>query len=261
MGYLGMKKFATLSVALTVFILASNAHAVTYTASAAGNNSNEKLDASATIVVSNSDLVITLANTSTSDPNDPSDILTGIFLGIAGDPKLTPVSADLGTGSSITDQRLPLGFNGNVGGEWSYRNDLLRAPMGDDEGISSTQLKWFRPRDLFTRTRIPGAKSLSGVQFGLTTLNDLPGNDDGALRRRALIDNSVVFTFSGLPTDFTLSDIANVEFQYGSKVTPASELLGETLGVVSVPEPSAISLVIAGLLGAVALVRRKVGSR
>src|SRR5580704_934075 len=109
-----MKKFATLFVALVVFALVSNAHAVTntatYTASATGNNPNEKLDASATFVISNSDLVITLANTSTSDPNDPSDILTGILLAIAGDPKLTPVSADLGPGSSIINQHLPHDF-------------------------------------------------------------------------------------------------------------------------------------------------------
>jgi len=260
-----MKKFAMLFVALAVVFLVTNAHAVTdtatYTASAAGNNPSEKLNASATFVISNSDLVVTLANTSTSDPNDPSDILTGMFLDIAGDPKLTTVSADLGPDSSIIGHSLPLGFNGNVGGEWSYRSDLLRAPDGDNEGISSTTLKWFSGRNLFSTKRLPGARSLSGVQFGLTTLNDLPGNDDGALKGRALIENSVVLTFAGLPTDFTLSDISMVEFQYGYRVTSASELLGEPVSVVSVPEPSTIGLLAAGLLGAIAFARRKAGSR
>jgi hypothetical protein len=240
-----MKKFATLFVALAVVVVVSNAQAVTdtatYTASAAGNNQNEKLDASATFVISNSDL-------------------TGVLLDITGDPKLTTVSAELGPDSTLVGHSPPRGFTGNVGGEWSYRNDLIRAPQGDNEGISSTTLKWFNARDLFSK-RLPGARSLSEVQFGLTTLNDLPGNDDGGLRGRTLIANSVVLTFAGLPTDFTLSDITRVNFQYGYRVTPASELLGEPVSVISTPEPSTIGLVAAGLLGAVAFARRKVGLR
>ena len=71
----------------------------------------------------------------------------------------------------------------------------------------------------------------------------------------------MVFTFSGLPTDFSLSDISKIEFQYGSRVTPASELLGEPVNVVSVPEPSTIGLVTAGLFGVIAFARRKAGLR
>jgi hypothetical protein len=252
-----MKALTTLFVTVAVMVLVSNAYAVTYTASAAGNNANEKLDASATFVLTNSDLVITLANTSTSDPNDPSDILTGVFLAIAGDPKLKPVSADLGPGSTIIDHNLPLGFNGNVSGEWAYRNDLVRAPDGDNEGISSTPLKWFGGRNLLSTKRIPGARALSEVQFGLTTLNDLPGNDDRALEGRALIANSVVITFAGLPADFALSDISNVEFQYGYRVISGSELLGQPVSVVSVPEPSTILLTVSGLATLLFVKRRK----
>jgi hypothetical protein len=264
-GVLLMKKFATLFVAFAVFVLASNAHAVTdtatYTATAPGNNANETLDASATFVLTNSDLVVTLANTSKSDPNDASDILTGLLLDITGDPKLTTVSAQLGPDSSIIDHSVPTNFTGNVGGEWSYRNDLIRGPQGDNEGISSTTLRWFNARDLFTKKRLPGARSLSEVQFGLTTFNDLPGNDDASLKGRALIENSVVFTFAGLPSGFTLSDITKVDFQYGYRVTPASEILGEPVAVISVPEPSTIGLVAAGLLGAISFARRKPVSR
>jgi len=260
-----MKNIAMLFVALAVFVLVSSAHAVTdtatYTATAAGNNPNETLKASATFALSNSDLVVTLANISTSDPNDPSDILTGLLLDITGDPKLTAMSAALGPDSSIINHSVPTNFTGNVGGEWSYRSDLLRAPEGDNEGISSTSLRWFSARYLFYKKRLPGARSLSQVQFGLTTLNDLPGNDDAALRGRALIENSVVFTFAGLPADFTLSDISKVDFQYGYRVTPGSELLGEPVSVVSVPEPSTIGLIGAGLLGGIAFLRRRAGPR
>jgi hypothetical protein len=233
----------------------------TYTATAAGNNANETLNASATFVLTNSDLVVTLANTSKSDPDDASDILTGLLLDITGDPKLTAVSADLGPDSSIIDRSVPTNFTGNVGGEWSYRNDLIRAPEGDNEGISSSALRWFRARDLFSNKRIPGARSLSQVQFGLTTLNDLPGNDDASLKGRALIANSVVFTFAGLPAGFTLSDITKVDFQYGYRVTPASEILGESVSVVPIPEPSTITLVAAGLLGAISFAKHRSASR
>jgi hypothetical protein len=220
-------------------------HGQTFTAHGPGDDPGETLAASATFSVSNLDLVVTLSNISTYDPMVANDILTGIFFSINGDPKLIPESAQVAPGSSVIDHSLPAGFTGDVGSQWAYRNDLVGAPNGTDEGISTTSLRWFGPRDLFSTKKIKGFGSFGGISFGLTTLNDLPGNDRGGLKNQAVIQNSVVFTFAGLPENFSLSDISHVTFQYSTDLR-APEL--ETM-MNGVPEPPTIVLVAAGLLG------------
>jgi len=211
------------------------------------------LSAEVTFVVSNLDLVVTLSNTSLSDPANANDILTAFFFTLDGDLKLTPVSAEVPMGSSVVGHRLPLGFTGDVGSQWAYRNDLVGAPNGANEGISSETLKWFGTKNLLSSQKIKGFGSLGSIAFGLTTVDDSAINDQGSLKNQGLIQNSVVFTFSGLPEDFVLSDISNVTFQYGTSLkTQAEELMGQ-----NVPEPSTIGLVVVGLLGGLAVTRRR----
>jgi hypothetical protein len=251
-----MNKNATFLVALTLFVVVSTGYGLTFTASKPGDNPGETLKAKATFVVSNLNLVVTLENTATFDPNDPADILTAVIFNIQGNPKLTPVSAELGPDSSVIGHALPMGFNGDVGGEWAYRNGLTKAPQGANEGISAANLKWFNKKtDLFPGDNLQGGKAPSGINFGLTTLNDFPGNNKGGTKNQHLIQTVVVFTFAGLPENFNLSEISDVTFQYG-KSLKQPEIAGELIDVV--PEPSAITLVAAGLLGAVALARRKI---
>lgn len=254
-----MKKIATFLVALTSFVVVSTGYSLTFTASRPGDNPGETLKAKATFVVSNLNLVVTLENTATFDSNDPADILTAIIFNIQGNPKLVPVSAELGSGSSVIGRALPMGFDGDVGGEWAYRNGLTKAPQGANEGISTANLKWFSNKKyLFPGDNLQGGKSPSGINFGLTTLNDFPVNNKGGLKNQGLIKTEVVFTFAGLPENFDLSQISDVTFQYG-KSLKQPEIAGELIDVV--PEPSTITLVAAGLLGAVALARRRVPQR
>src|SRR5258708_4838992 len=116
-----MKKSVSFFVALLLCVVVSKAHGLTYglTVTAPGNDPGETNKASATFVVVNMNLVITVSNIATYDPNDARDILSGVFLKIAGDPQLTPISAELEPDSSVIGHSLPLGFNGNVGGEWA----------------------------------------------------------------------------------------------------------------------------------------------
>ena len=75
-------------VALAViFIVGRAAHGLTFTVS--GHGDATKLSAPATFAVTNLQLIITLSNTASFDPNDSADILTGIFFQMAGDPALT----------------------------------------------------------------------------------------------------------------------------------------------------------------------------
>jgi hypothetical protein len=258
-----MKKSATGLVALVLFIVVGTAHGFTFTgvgdglgftATGPGDNPGETLHASAIFTTNNFNLIVTLENTGTFDPNDPADVLTAIFFNIKGNPTLQQISAELESDSSVIAHPLPLGFDGNVGGEWTYRNSLTGTPLDANEGISSAALKWFKAKDLFPGENLQGPKGPGGVQFGITTLSDLYANDHGGLKHQGLIQTSVVFTLAGLPEGFELTDISNVTFQYGSN-RKQPDITGEAFDII--PEPSTISLVAAGLLGALTLVRRR----
>lgn len=253
-----MKKLATVFVAFALFVAVTSAQAKTYTGTTVATvkkEGSETFKASATFVVSNLDLIVTLSNTGTFDPKSPADILTGVFFDIVGDPHLTPVSASVGLGSTVIGHALPLGFDGDVSGEWAYKNDLSYVSDGstNDEGISSTKLSWFKKADLFSDLKIKGTSPLSGAQFGVTTLDDLASNDDGGLKNKGLIQSTVVFVFDNLPTNFTVDDISNVAFQYGTSIKSGIDIAGEV--VSQIPEPSTVTLVVFGLVGALALAR------
>jgi hypothetical protein len=253
---MGMKKVVSSLVTLVLSVVASNAYGLTFTATRPGNDPGETLKATATFTVSNLDLIITLSNDATFDPNDRQDILSGVFFNIAGDPKLTPVSAELEPDSMVIAHPLPLGFTGDVGGEWAYRNDLKKAPLGANEGVSAANLKWFgKKKYLFPGERLHGAGHPGNVDFGLTTLFDLPGNNKGSIKHKGLIENAIVLVLEGLPVDFTLADISNVTFQYGNKIKEP-EITGEAIAVI--PEPSTIMLVATGLLGVLTVFRRRI---
>ena len=245
-----MRIVARVGVVFAIAAISSVVRGQTFTATAPGDDPGETLNASATFSISDLDLIVTLSNTGTFDPANADDILTGIFFTINGDPKLTPESAEVAHGSSVIGHRLPLGFAGDVGSQWAYRNDLVRAPNGTDEGISSTSLKWFGTKNLFSSKKIKGFGSFGGISFGITTLDDLGGNDRGSLKNQAVIQNSVVFTFSGLPNNFSLSDISNVTFQYGTRLKQP-ELIGEA-AANDIGETPTITLLAAGMLGALA---------
>jgi hypothetical protein len=266
-----MNKLATVFVAVALFVVASTARAVTYTGTQTDTVKKEgtvAFKASATFVVSNLDLVVTLSNTGTYDPRSSADILTGVFFDLVGDAHLTPVSATVPMpGDSVIGHALPSGFDGNVGGEWAYANGLAYTTSEgtDNEGISSTKLKWFKKKALFPGEKIPGVSPLSGVQFGVTTLEDTAGNDLGSLKNKGLIQDTVVFVFdlpsslSGLTTSTISNDISNVTFQYGTSIKTGIDIAGEM--VAQVPEPNTISLVAVGLLGAAALAKSRARRR
>ena len=190
-----MRIIAGVVAGVAIAAISSVASGQTVTATGPGKEPGETLGASATFTVSNLDLIVTLSNTGTFDPVNANDILTAVFFTLSDDLKLTLVSAEVASGSSIIAQRLPLGFDGNVASQWAYRNDLVRAPNGTDEGISSTSLKWFGTKNLFSSEKIKGFGSFGGISFGITTPDDLGGHKRGNLKNQALDQDSVVFTF------------------------------------------------------------------
>ena len=209
--------------------------------------------ASASFENNGGDLVVTLTNTSTADVMTPTDILTALFFNLASSPPLTPGSAVLGPGVAVVHAPTGAGGatdpGGGVGGEWAFRSGISAStPGGGDYGISAVGLGLFSKFDRFRGTSLDAPEALNGLNYGitsagddLTTGNNIVSAEDPLV---PLIQNSVVFTLGGLPTELVLSSdhVTGVTFLYGT------DIHGATL----VPEPSplmawsSIGLMLAG---------------
>jgi hypothetical protein len=215
--------------------------------------SSGTLSAEVTFAQSGTDLIVTLSNLSSFDVQLPSEVLTAVFFTLAGDPTLTPTSAILSFGSVVLFGGTDPG--GGVGGEWAYKNHLLGAPFGADEGISSAGFGLFGPGDRFPGSNLQGPANPDGLQYGITSPVDNPATGNRAVTgANALIKHSVVFTLSGLPTSYVLSpaSITAVSFQYGTALPPRDP----NVPGVFIPEPNSFALTALGLL-ALALQRRR----
>ncbi|MBI3837456.1 MAG: hypothetical protein HY288_05935 [Planctomycetia bacterium] len=179
--------------------------------------SNGSLAASADFERSGNNLIVTLTNTSAGDAQLPTDILTGIFFDVTGDPLLTRTSAIVPFGSSVL-----VGGTGAdvtpsdrvVGGEWAYLNNL-ESVSPHNSGISSSGLNIFGSGDLFPGDNLQGPTSPDGVQFGIIPAGDNLLTGNGALSGQDLIKNTVVFMLGGFAGEPNAT-ILGVAFQYGT---------------------------------------------
>lgn len=198
--------------------------------------------ASATFSNVGTSLLVALTNTSTSDVLVPTDVLTGVFFTVAGDPNLTSVSALLGPGSAVVFGPAPAGAV--VGGEWAYKDGLSAAPGGADEGISSAGLGLFG-NPTFPGANLQGPAAVGGMQYGILSAGDNPATGNSPVTgRNAFVKNAVIFTLSGLPPGFdaaAVGALSRVSFQYGTNLSEPN-VEGERVGVNVVPEPTTVLL-------------------
>jgi hypothetical protein len=208
--------------------------------------------------VSGSNLLVHLENTSTGDPSAPGDILSGVIFSIDGNTLLTRTSATLAPGSTVIHGPTPATDPGNVvGGEWAYTNALAGAFVGQSAIYSSG---YFDGNAVFPGSNLQGPASVDGIQYGITSAFDTPGNDNTGISSVGLIDNAVDFVLGGLPNGFSLSSIGGVSFQYGTSLSDTNIPGQDCTGVCtrsSVPEPSSLALLAAGMLGFAFLSRNR----
>lgn len=187
-------------------------------------------------------LTITVTNTFAGDVWYHSELLTAVFFDTATPLDLTPVSALVAPGSAVlfseaaqpSEPHPPLPAD-QVGGEFAFRAGLpWWAPGGASYGISSVGIDLFGPQDLFPpQVDLDGPLSPDGMNYGITAAGDdrTTGSNPDVTGTEPIIQNSVIFTLSGLPADFDPStEITNVWFLYGTSWVIPEPVTLATLG-------------------------------
>jgi hypothetical protein len=232
--------------AFVLFTGVSNAYAdfVTFVGSGPGG-----LSASVTFEVSGGNLIVTLTNTSSMDVMASNQVLSGVWFSLPG--SLTAVSASVneGNGSFVND---PTNAGNNafpdVSGEWAYKSGLNMG-FGSNSGISSSGMDdLFGPGDRFSNADLDPPNSPNGINYGITSAGDDPDTANGGLNGEPLVQNSVIFILSGWNGNWSLSDISNVFFQYGTSQNEPR--------IPGVPEPGVLALLGLGVVGLVFGVRK-----
>jgi hypothetical protein len=250
--------------ALMLLAAAGGAAAQSVTFSASGPNvyagNNNPLSASVTFTVSGSNLLVQLTNTATSATLTPSDVLTGLLWTMSPNTTLMPVSAVLGSGASM------LYYTGsttitpttNIGGEYAYGTSFTGGLAGFNHGISAAGLSGTfgngNPR--FGSTNLVGQTNVGGLDFGLLGSGSLANANNGVLNSDGLVQSSVVFTLSGLGSNFNLDSISDIRFFYGTGLAE-TQLTPPGFSVIPLPPAAMTSLGTLLGLGAISAFRRR----
>lgn len=198
--------------------------------------------AQATFEQDGSTLRLTLENTSVFDVMAPEDVLTGVFFDLSNfDANLTPLRAFLTGDNSVLFAESGDGtdVNGEIGGEYAFRDNLLDSLAGGSMVIGAVGLgDLLGPPHLFPGANLSGPPSGSpaGIGYGILSAFDDPTTGNWPVTGKSpLISNGIVFELGGLPDDFVLNgQVGDVRFNYGSDFNP-------------IPTPSTLLLISVGV--------------
>jgi len=236
--------YRAIIVALSLAASASFANEVraAYTVSGSTGSGSSLRSASVTFDISGSDLCVTLTNTANTDVMVPIDVLTAVFFDISGGAvALTRTSGMLDGGSVVMYDPDGQPAGSVIGGEWAYKSALVGGPGNRSYGVSSTGLGLFGPGDRFPGADLQSPASPDGLQYGLLSAGDNSATGNGGVTGSGgLIMNSVKFTLGGAGSNFDLSRIHNIWFQYGTDLSEP--------GFPGVPEPATLALLVGGAI-------------
>lgn len=231
---------AALIVGLFTHLQSARADFINFSASSGS------LSASVSFESSGEYLIITLTNTSSADVLVPANVLTGVFFNTPGD--LSAISANVASGSSVNGANAAgnAAFP-NVAGEWAFATGV-NLPGGATSGLSSAGLGVFGNGDMIGSPNLEGPDGPNGLGYGITSAGDNPATGNGGISGTPLIQNSVVFVLSGWNDEWSINDISDVYFQYGTALDEPN--------LPGVPEPGVVALMTLGLVGVAFGVRR-----
>lgn len=246
-------KFA-IALALSAPLVGLGSHgaqatAGTFDGSFTNPASSQTDTAEAVFSVSGQELTLVLTNTSTFGQYQNPDVLSGLFFSISGNPTLTGVSA---TASGLIDPSTA--GPQNVSKDWAFQYSAsgytggAAALQQTQYGVGAAGYSSLNPN--FGKSGFGSGKAgnTQGLDYSIVgpDFSGINGNGAGTL-----VEDSVTFLFSGLPQSFSLSDISNVVFAYGTApdyTVAASGTTGSSSGGTAVPEPASLALLVPGLI-------------
>lgn len=239
------------------------AASLTFSGTGTNGNSGNPLSAEVTFddMINPGNLTVTLTNL--NGASVPSDVLTGLFWDITGDPALLLNSA---TAANVISQPTNLtnvnlqsaprqGITGGGSGprvEWGFAFNS----SGLGGGSVSTQVTQHYGLGTAGFGISPSFNLTGGQQFNYGIIAQKNANANPQVSGGTFVDDSAVFVLS-IPLNFDLNAIQNVRFQYGTALGepsfPGEEIPPEE---PEVPEPSTMAG-LAFFLGGLMLTRKR----
>jgi hypothetical protein len=199
---------------------------------------NGVTSAQADFTLGNGTVMITLSDTATSAPASRADLLSDISFSISGGSTSLSNASVTGSGSLTTCTGTGCGAGTGSINAWSFG-------MNSNVGPGSYLLTGLsgHPKTLILGTVSPNCSG-NGSSSGLCGLPDAPN----------YFQNSATFTLA-IPGVTSGSTISNVAFSFGTG--PETVLAGSPVPLSTVPIPAAAWLFGSGLMGLIAIARRR----
>ncbi|OKH39877.1 hypothetical protein NIES2101_35230 [Calothrix sp. HK-06] len=211
------------------------------------NGSNSALSASVVFdYLSNGTLAVTLSNTALNGIKDPSDVLTSVFWDYAGSPLnlsfLSATAPAVISGSSTTGTNVDLkSIN-----EWKYESTTSGTGLGGSTTIANRAVSQQYGLGTAGLGIFQGG---GGQQFNYGVISGYSSNANKAVEDGTFVKDSATFLFSGLTSNFDITKIGNVRFQYGTNLAEAYIVPKPKEPKRKVPEPglnAALALIAVG---------------
>ncbi|WP_013320406.1 XDD4 family exosortase-dependent surface protein [Gloeothece verrucosa] len=176
-------------------------------------------------------LTITLENL--NPVSKPSDVLTGVFWDLTGNPSLSLFSATAPT--VINGNNTATNVNLATPKLWGFSSTTVSTGLGGNASPQVTQHYGLGTAGFGITPGFHLSEDGGTQQFNYGIIKSVNADANNPVKKGTFVKDSVTFVLSNLPADFKLNSIKNVRFQYGTDLSEPS------LSNTNAPAPSATS--------------------